>query len=252
MNKNEFLNELRAILWRLPEDERESALTYYEEFIEEAGPENEQEVISKLGTPQRVADNIFREFNTNIAVAGTPNYSNTNDVRQENEQKNTQGSNNQYNNTQGQGYNNQYNNNQNQGYNYQYNNSQKQQKNTNTILIIILLVVCSPIILGLGGTLVGILVAIAATIFGLGVAAIATVVSLIIAGIVVIIAGISSLFVSTWGGVLLIGTGLVVLGIGLLLAVPTMALLAKGIPAIVRGLISFFKNIFARAKTRTI
>jgi len=41
MNRNEFINELRIRLKRLPSAEIESAVSYYEEYFNDAGTQNE-------------------------------------------------------------------------------------------------------------------------------------------------------------------------------------------------------------------
>lgn len=58
MTKNEFLNDLRRFLSNIPEEEREQAISYYEDYFEDAGPENEQKVILELGAPIDIAKQI--------------------------------------------------------------------------------------------------------------------------------------------------------------------------------------------------
>ena len=55
MNRGEFLAELRAQLADFSEEAREDALKFYEEYLDEAGPENEAIVLAELGSPQKVA-----------------------------------------------------------------------------------------------------------------------------------------------------------------------------------------------------
>ena len=55
MNRGEFLAELRAQLADFSEEAREDALKFYEEYLDEAGPENEGVVLAELGSPQKVA-----------------------------------------------------------------------------------------------------------------------------------------------------------------------------------------------------
>ncbi|MBS7176761.1 MAG: DUF1700 domain-containing protein, partial [Clostridiales bacterium] len=62
MNKKEFLYELRKELERLPFEERESAIQYYEEYFEEAGPELEEQTANTLGAPKEVAAGILADF----------------------------------------------------------------------------------------------------------------------------------------------------------------------------------------------
>lgn len=62
MNKEQFLAQLRYKLRRLPAEEVDNALLYYEEYFDEAGPANQDQVIAALGTPEQVASQIIGEF----------------------------------------------------------------------------------------------------------------------------------------------------------------------------------------------
>ena len=53
MNRAEYLAALRRALSVLPEEERASALSYYEEYFDDAGPENEAKAIEELRTMAR-------------------------------------------------------------------------------------------------------------------------------------------------------------------------------------------------------
>lgn len=55
MNRKEFINKLDYLLQDIEDIEREEALQYYEDYFDEAGSENESQVISDLGSPERVA-----------------------------------------------------------------------------------------------------------------------------------------------------------------------------------------------------
>lgn len=62
MDRNEYLAQLRARLTgRMGEEELKNALSYYEEYFEDAGPEREQEVIGELGSPAVVAAQVLGE-----------------------------------------------------------------------------------------------------------------------------------------------------------------------------------------------
>lgn len=58
MNRQLFMRDLARFLSDLPAEEREQALNYYEDYFEDAGPENEQKVIEELGSPVDVAKQI--------------------------------------------------------------------------------------------------------------------------------------------------------------------------------------------------
>ena len=62
MNRTEFMRRLAQALCDMPEEERRRALEYYENYFDEAGPENEAEVLRTLGAPEKVAADILRDF----------------------------------------------------------------------------------------------------------------------------------------------------------------------------------------------
>lgn len=68
MNRNEYMAALRRALSVLPEEERASALRYYEEYFDDAGPENEQRVIADLGAPETVSEQILADYRELTAV----------------------------------------------------------------------------------------------------------------------------------------------------------------------------------------
>lgn len=58
MNREHFLRELEYLLSDLAEEERETALEYYRDYFDEAGPEHEEEILEHLGSPEKVAAEI--------------------------------------------------------------------------------------------------------------------------------------------------------------------------------------------------
>ena len=62
MSKEEFLSELEGLLAGLSEQERDEALTYYREYIEDAGLENEAKVLEELGSPRKIAAAVMGQF----------------------------------------------------------------------------------------------------------------------------------------------------------------------------------------------
>ena len=68
MNRSEYMAALRRALSVLPEEERANALRYYEEYFDDAGPENERKVIADLGAPEAVAAQILADYRELTAV----------------------------------------------------------------------------------------------------------------------------------------------------------------------------------------
>jgi uncharacterized membrane protein len=62
MTAAEYLYDLRKRLSKLPPQEIQQAMSYYEEYFAEAGPEGEAELINRLGTPAQVASTIISEY----------------------------------------------------------------------------------------------------------------------------------------------------------------------------------------------
>ena len=72
MTRNEYLGALRQELRSLPLQEQEEALRYYEEYFDDAGPENEQQVIAELGSPRELARNIVENSVFSLTRAPQP------------------------------------------------------------------------------------------------------------------------------------------------------------------------------------
>lgn len=62
MNRSEFIQILRKELSKLPQEEIDAAVEYYEEYFEEAGPDRDAEVIQEFGSPKKIAAQIKTEY----------------------------------------------------------------------------------------------------------------------------------------------------------------------------------------------
>ena len=58
MNRLEFMKRLEELLSDISRSEREEALQYYNDYLNDAGVENEQEVLESMGTPEQLARTI--------------------------------------------------------------------------------------------------------------------------------------------------------------------------------------------------
>ena len=58
MNRIEFMEELSGLLQDIPEEDRMDALNYYNDYFDDAGAENEKNVIDELESPEKVAAKI--------------------------------------------------------------------------------------------------------------------------------------------------------------------------------------------------
>ena len=202
MNRIEYMTKLASLLQDIPEVERRDAMKYYNDYFDEAGEENEEQVIRELGAPEEVAENIKADLkgkteNTTHGQQGE--YQSVGQQYQMNHQENKQSS------------------------EYQYGTSDDQKKKNDRIgkivLIVALAIIIGPVLIPLIG---GILVAGLAIVL----TAIVGVFALVIAGIIIAIVGISLvisgfiiLLPQTAAGLTLIGSGLIMLVLGVVATV---------------------------------
>lgn len=147
MNRKEYLSILRDSLSSFSYEEMESALAYYNEFFDDAGPENEQAVIASLGDPKKLAETIIKESGINVEEAET-------------------------------------NQNEKTSFNPPPTNKYPETNTNNTrIALIIILILTFPFWIGFVGAAFGIIVAIVATTFAISVAVSAVAITCLAVGI---------------------------------------------------------------------
>ena len=225
MNRVEFMNQLKNLLWDIPEYEREEALNYYEDYFDDAGAENEAQVIASLGNPERVAAIIKEGLKEDAAEQGEFSEN---------------------------GY---------SGYGEPvkdeviYYGAQKQEKFTDKIknlgtsgwiLILILAIFALPILgplgVGLLSAISGILIAAVVVLFVLVIVGIA----LLVAGASVFAAAIGCLFVTPAVGIMMLGLSLLLIGIGILATVLGIWIVQKVIPPVIRWIVKLFRKPFEK------
>lgn len=237
MNKQEFLTELARLLQNIPENEREEALKYYEDYFSDAGEENEQNVLAELESPQKVADNIKDGLRANMDCRDGMPGSGANSAYQS-----------------GAAYQN--------GTSYQgstiyqgntfYQNTQAPAKEGMPawaiVLIVIGCIICSPLIIGLLGMAFGLIVGILGTLFGLVAGFGGAGIGLLSAGIAVTVVGFMHVIAFPFPGLLLAGIGLIMLAIGMLCIMFVVWLCGWALPAICRGIAWLWKKSFNKAQ----
>lgn len=69
MTRDDFFARLRRGLEKLSPEEIENVLRYYTEYFDEAGPENEEQILRELGDPMVIAQQIVAESMVRDIVA---------------------------------------------------------------------------------------------------------------------------------------------------------------------------------------
>ena len=217
MSRREFMERLEQLLWSIPDSEREEALQYYNDYFDDAGPENEANVIKELGSPEQVAQKIKAGFSEAASEYSERGYENTRfrDAQEMARQ------------------------------------SQPEVKKTSNgwkvLAIILLCVLAAPVIIPVGAAalavLAGVIVAVIAICFGVAAAGVAV----LVAGLVVIGAGLVKLFAAPAIGLAVSGVGLLLFALGIVLSLAILWCGIKVVPWFIRGIVGLLSYPFRKA-----
>lgn len=223
MNRQEFMNELERLLQDIPANERSEAIQYYNDYFEDAGAENEAEVIRELGSPEQVARTIREGMGENTSEYTEKGYE---DARFRDSQEMASPAQDSV------------------------RKSQKPAINTNfwkIFCIILLCIILCPIVIPLGAAALAVvavvIIGIIAAFVGVGAAGFA----LLIAGVCTIVLGLIRLAAVPSVGVALGGIGCLILAVGILVSLLILWALCKLVPWMIRTLISLIRYPLRKA-----
>lgn len=241
MRKEEFLTRLEKSLQDISYEERQSALRYYEEYLDEAG-ENSEQAIEELEKPEDIAKTIKSDLDIKLQLVRssvekaqrekmeTEYGSIHQDATEEESAKSTDD--NAENTTQS-AYDSTY-----------YPKQEEHMEPWKIALIVVACIVCSPIAFGGVGAGVGILTAIFGVIISITCAAGA----LVLSGIVTFIAGIVLMFSAPYVGIACMGAGIFLVGLGCLFLMLAVWFWGSAVPRFVR----WIKRLFAGNKNKNV
>lgn len=277
MNRIEFMKELEYLLQDIPEEEKEDAISYYRDYLEEAGEDHEEQAIREFGSPERVASIIRSELMGNLEEGGAFTESGYQDERfkepnyqvvkhqdlpevQENGWQDGKNSRNPEENWSRGGQN---------GSSQDWHTSQNQRDDSNwnarkqdyvdrtwfkrllkVGLLLIILSVAAPLALGIGGTLLGAAAGVILLLLG-GVLLIGVLtVTAVLGAIALLVAGFGLLFTNPWGGLLTLGAGTLVLGLGLIGIALSVLIYGRFLPWCVREIVAFISRLFRNGRRK--
>lgn len=248
MSRDEFMRELEYLLADIPDEEKEDAIEYYRDYLEEAGTENEDSVIREFGSPERIAAMIRADINGHLKDGGEftesgfqderfrdPNYQMAKrydlpDVtRQPSEDSSFEQSS-------------------------QKENRRKRRKDRRPVKIvlwIILIISASPMLLGIGGGILGILAGIIGALFGAVVALGAVTFAFLAAGFALAVAGFTAMILHPLDGILLLGLGILILGLGIFFLAVCGLFYGKFLPYLFRSIIDICNRFLHGRRSRT-
>lgn len=238
MNRYEFMEQLSNLLNDLPEEEKNEAIRYYEDYFEDAGVFEEDRIIKELGSPERVAKQIKGNLDTKVAKeAGEYTERGYHNQFEEEKSQNITIAYQKEENT----------NSAREESNYYENatTSNAPKKDTSKNVLLIALVICSfPIWIGFVAGAFGLVIGLFGGLFGLVVGLGGGFFGLLVASIVLFITGICKLFISAPIGCIMIGTAFLLGALAIVFFLGCKALALKAIPAIIRGITSVGSRLF--------
>lgn len=208
MTRNEYMEQLKRYLRRLPKEDYENAVEYFSEYFDEAGPDNEQQMMKDLGDPKEAAREVLLNLlEESVENGSAEEASSTETVKTFSEKA----------------------------------LPEKKKRSPGKIILLAFLVICaSPVsiallIAGLA-VLAAVVLVIAAVIFSLAVTSIAT----IAGGIMVVGFGATLVMRSLAAACMMVGGGFLLAGAGILFGVLTVYICkwcATGIGRLVNRLV---------------
>lgn len=225
MNRVEFMQQLERLLWDIPQSDRLDAIAYYNDYFDEAGAENEAQVIRELGSPGKVAAIIKADLNASGNAEAEYTEQGYKDGREGVNQNTPARKENGY-------------------------QVPKQKRSIPWVLIIILLVFASPVLVGVGGGLLGAIFGVLAALFGIVVAVIVCAIALVLGGIMCIVVGIARAITSPVEGLVVIGVGAILFALGILFTILFIWCAFKWLPALFRWTVDLIQKLFHRGERR--
>ena len=222
MTRKEFMEQLAVLLAGISESERQEALDYYNNYFDDAGPENEAAVIQELGISGKVAAIIKEDLEQGSDEFAQYTERGYEDSRMHREEQMPQTFENGR-----------------TGYRARRKNSQ-----SNRILLVILVICAVPILLGIGGGVLGGILGLAGGIVGLVIGLLTGALVCVIGGFALAVAGILKCFTGPAVGLALMGGGFLMIAIGWLLGVAFIWLVCGFAPWLIRKLAGFCQKHF--------
>lgn len=247
MNRDEFMRELEYLLSDIPDEEKADAIEYYRDYLEEAGPENEEKVIQEFGSPERVAAIIRSDISGSLKDGGEftdhgyederfkdPNYQMAKryDLPEPSQFE--------------------------KSFEKEEESRAERAKNQGGVnkavkicLWLILIIVASPILIGIGSGIVGIAAGLFACVLGLLAALGAITLAFLLSGIALVFGGIVVMIMHPMSGILVLGLGILLFGFGILGIAACWVFYGSFFPFLFRSVINAVSGLIHGRRARS-
>lgn len=244
MNKSEFMKRLEYLLSDIPDEEKADAFDYYRDYLEEAGPEQEEEVIRGFGSPERIASIIRSDLYGNLEDGGafTENGYEDERFRDPNYQVIKR-----YDLP--------------EAFEYQTHNEKNGEEKTGNknipqpanrivkiILWVVLILVALPAVLGIGGGALGLLSGLIGCLLAAVIVVGAGTIAFLVSGAALLVIGVVSVAIHPLSGILVLGLGILLLGFGLLALAVSGIFYGKFLPFLFESSVNMISRLFHRRR----
>lgn len=232
MNRMEFLQILESKLSDISDSERKEALQYYNDYFDDAGVENEQEVMEALGSPEKVAASIKSDLNGRETGEFTERgyKAQGEEDRQQVGIRRETGDGREQDMDRGR----------------DSRGGTRENPFLKIVLIILICLVLSPIILPVGGVVLGAVLAVLGILFGAFVGVGVSGLALLIVGFIGFVIGLVKVFMNPLAGAVILGISFLLLGIGILLTLLTVWICITLVPVFIRGIVKLIRRPFEK------
>lgn len=249
MNRIEFMSELEYLLQDIPEEEKAEALAYYRDYLEDAGDENEEQVIREFASPERVAAIIRSDLSGSLESGGEfteagyqderfkdPNYQvvqrrHLPEVSEPEPEV---------------------------GWDSQTSSGKRQKRksveDTTAVrflkvgLLLLAIIIAAPVLLGLGGGALGMAVgAVILIVVAIVLVGVLTITACIVA-VSLLVVGFGLAFTQPWGGMLVLGLGTLALGLACIGIGLSILIYGKFLPFCIRSIVNAVSSLFHRER----
>lgn len=226
MNRLEFMTKLASLLQDVPVEERKEAMQYYNDYFDDAGPENEQQVITELESPEKVAENLKADLKGTAAYSGE--FTETGYHRTEFDDRSVPAR---------------------KGYEYQGQTQTEPPRTSKTlkvVLIIAIILVAAPIVIPLAIALAAVVIGCVAAAFGIFVSVVVAAIAVAVSGVILVVKGLVLLAPHLAAGLCILGIGLILTVVGTIGAVASIKLCMVVFPKLFCGLVAVCRKPFER------
>lgn len=195
MNKEEYLKQLSKYLSKLPKEDYEDAISYFEECFDDVGVEGEQRLIEELGSPRSVATEVLSNLMTEKVDMVNSNYSLVKYSPKDDDSKTIKED------------------------KVKFKNKKEKKSIWNIVLIAILCILAAPIGMPLMIALFAVVFSLVVTVGALIISAGAVCLSGFVVAVKLFVVGLFTFSISPSGAIILVGSSFISVAIGLIMMI---------------------------------